>query len=71
MNLFPDGRRAPMMGEAGEGATETLPKLFALLAEGQLRPLVAERIPLAEAARAHETLERGGVAGKLVLVAGE
>jgi hypothetical protein len=30
--------------------------------------VVAERIPLAEAARAHELLERGGYAGKVVLV---
>ena len=31
---------------------------------------MAERIPLAEAARAHELLERGGHAGKLVLGTG-
>ena len=31
---------------------------------------MAERIPLAEAARAHELLERGGYAGKVVLVTG-
>ncbi len=33
-------------------------------------PVVAERIPLVEAARAHELIERGGYAGKVVLVAG-
>jgi NADPH:quinone reductase-like Zn-dependent oxidoreductase len=32
-----------------------------------LRPRVAEVLPLAEAARAHELLEAGGVGGKLVL----
>lgn len=47
---------------------ETLTELFDLLAAGKLEPLVAARIPLAEAARAHELLERGGYAGKVVLV---
>jgi NADPH:quinone reductase-like Zn-dependent oxidoreductase len=39
-----------------------------LLAAGKLNPIVAERIPLHEAARAHELLQRGGYAGKIVLV---
>jgi NADPH2:quinone reductase len=33
-------------------------------------PVVAQRLPLAEARRAHEVLGRGGVTGKTVLVAG-
>ena len=49
---------------------ETLTGLLDLLAAGRIKPLVAERIPLAEAARAHELLERGGYAGKVVLVSG-
>jgi len=36
---------------------------------GDLRPTVAERIPLREAARAHEAMEHGRYAGKVVLVA--
>jgi len=48
---------------------DTLAELLDLLAEGKLKPLVAERIPLVEAVRAHELLERGGYAGKVVLVA--
>ncbi|MAT97438.1 MAG: NADPH:quinone oxidoreductase, partial [Anaerolineaceae bacterium] len=39
-----------------------------LQAAGKINPIVAARIPLAEAARAHELLERGGYAGKVVLV---
>lgn len=46
----------------------SLAELLDLLAAGQINPLVAARIPLAEAARAHELLERGGYAGKVVLV---
>jgi NADPH:quinone reductase-like Zn-dependent oxidoreductase len=33
-----------------------------------IKPIVAERIPLAEAVRAHELLKHGGYAGKVVLV---
>ncbi len=49
---------------------QTLAELIDLLAAGKLKPVVAERIPLLEAARAHELLERGGYAGKVVLVPG-
>jgi NADPH:quinone reductase-like Zn-dependent oxidoreductase len=37
------------------------------LAAGRLRPVVGLVMPLRDAARAHETLEAGGVLGKLVL----
>jgi len=49
---------------------EDLASLLALLADGKIRPLVAERIPLAEAARAHQLLDDAAVAGKLVLLCG-
>lgn len=48
---------------------EDLPKLFALLAEGKIKPRIALRLPLAGAREANERLERGGVDGKIVLVA--
>ena len=38
-------------------------------AAGTIQPVVAERVPLLEPARAHESIERGGYAGKVVLVA--
>jgi NADPH:quinone reductase-like Zn-dependent oxidoreductase len=41
--------------------------LAELAAEGALRPHVSETFPLAEAARAHETIETGHTLGKLVL----
>jgi NADPH2:quinone reductase len=47
---------------------DTLCELLDSAAAGRIKPLVAERIPLAEVARAHELLERGGYAGKVVLV---
>jgi NADPH:quinone reductase-like Zn-dependent oxidoreductase/glyoxylase-like metal-dependent hydrolase (beta-lactamase superfamily II) len=43
--------------------------LYGLLEAGGIRPVIAGRIPLAEAARAHEVLEGGDVVGTLVLMA--
>ena len=42
--------------------------LIELLREGKIHPVVAERLPLSDARRAHELLERTAAAGKLVLV---
>ena len=42
--------------------------LFELLSKRKFAPLVAERIPLVEARRAHENLGHGGIAGKQVLI---
>ena len=68
--LIPDGKRAPMPPDAGKvEQRESLLALFALLEAGKIKPVVTERVPLTEAVRAHELLERGGHAGKVVLVA--
>jgi NADPH:quinone reductase-like Zn-dependent oxidoreductase len=69
--LLPDGKKAPMTPDLSKDNAwyrETLAELLGLLAAGKIKPVVAERIPLGEAARAHELLERGGYAGKVVLV---
>jgi NADPH2:quinone reductase len=42
--------------------------LFDLLQQGKIKPLIAQRFPLAEARHAHELLGKGGVTGKIVLV---
>jgi NADPH:quinone reductase-like Zn-dependent oxidoreductase len=71
LKLLPDGKRAPTapdLSKDNAGYRETLAELIDLLDAGKINPLVAERIPLAEASRAHELLERGGYAGKVVLV---
>lgn len=47
---------------------QDLMALFDLLQQGKIKPLVARRIPLAEARSAHELLGQGGVTGKIVLV---
>ena len=75
LKLIPDGRQVPLCPDLGKFARshhdwyrDTLTELLDLLEAGRIKPVVAERIPLAEAARAHELLERGGCAGKMVLV---
>jgi NADPH2:quinone reductase len=47
---------------------QDLIELFGLLQQQKIKPRVAQRLPLAEARRAHELLGKGGVTGKLVLV---
>jgi NADPH:quinone reductase-like Zn-dependent oxidoreductase len=76
IKLIPDGRQAPSCPTLGKFAQadsewyrETLTELLNYLAAGKIKPIVAQRFPLAEASRAHELLERSGHAGKVVLVA--
>lgn len=72
LKLIPDGKKAMTTPDLAKTAQpETLASLLDSLAAGKIKPAVAARIPLAEAARAHELLERGGLAGKLVLVTTE
>lgn len=72
--LLPDGRRtltyrvARLKRQHPDWFREDLAKLFGLLAAHQIRPIIAERIPLTEAHRAHELLTSGAVRGKLVLI---
>jgi NADPH2:quinone reductase len=47
---------------------EDLIGLLDLLQQQKIKPLIAQRFPLAEARRAHELLGKGGVVGKIVLV---
>ena len=46
---------------------EDLMALLELLRQRKIEPLIAARLPLAEARRAHELLGQGGVTGKIVL----
>lgn len=47
---------------------QDLQTLLELLSQGQIKPLIAQRLPLEEARHAHEMLGQGGVLGKIVLV---
>jgi NADPH:quinone reductase-like Zn-dependent oxidoreductase len=71
LKLIPDSKQAPLTEDISKDNAwyrETLAELLDWLAEGRIKPVVAERIPLVEAVRAHERLDRGGYAGKMVLV---
>ena len=47
---------------------EDLGKLVQLLVDKKIHPLVAERLPLKDAVRAHQLLESAAVIGKIVLL---
>jgi NADPH:quinone reductase-like Zn-dependent oxidoreductase len=53
------------------GPRGALPIIFDRLAEGRYRTVVDEVLPLSQIRRAHERLEAGEVAGKIVLVPGQ
>ena len=50
---------------------EDLSRLLAMLLEKSISPVVAERLPLSGAARAHELIEKASVTGKIVLMCQE
>ncbi|UKJ08704.1 medium chain dehydrogenase/reductase family protein [Solitalea lacus] len=47
---------------------QDLMALFDLLKQQKIKPLIAQRFPLADARKAHELLGKGGVMGKIVLM---
>jgi NADPH:quinone reductase-like Zn-dependent oxidoreductase len=47
---------------------QDLTTLFDFLQQQKIKPRIAQRLPLAEARRAHELLGKGGVTGKIVLL---
>jgi NADPH:quinone reductase-like Zn-dependent oxidoreductase len=77
LSLLPDGKRAVWYNIASwkrkrqEWFREDLGALFALLAEKEISPEISERLPLREAARAHQLLENARVTGKIVLLCQE
>jgi NADPH2:quinone reductase len=70
--VLPRGSRRPLPVGGGPRDPERFRQdfrvLLELLREGKIHPVVAERLPLSEARRAHEMLESSAAKGKLVLV---
>jgi NADPH2:quinone reductase len=60
--VFPENRIHP------DWYHQDLAMLFNLLSQGKIKPIIAERIPMVEAARAHELFESSTTIGKIVLV---
>jgi NADPH:quinone reductase-like Zn-dependent oxidoreductase len=73
LNLLPDGKRVRLCATPQETKNNntwyrnTLHELLTLLSTGAICPVVGARVPLLEARRAHELVEKGSVSGKVVL----
>jgi NADPH:quinone reductase-like Zn-dependent oxidoreductase len=73
-NLMPNGKKIEGYGTHRLGVAlfkEDWATLFKLLGEGKIKPIIAEKFPILEAAKAYELLESGQVTGNLVLLAPE
>ena len=76
-NILPNGRSSTfysitqMRKKQADWFNEDLTELFSLLAQGKIKPVIAERMPLAEAARAHALIEQAAVKGRIVLMVNE
>ncbi len=63
--VFPENKSHP------DWYHQDLAVLFDLLSRGILKPVIAERIPLVEAVRAHELFESSTATGKIVMICNE
>jgi NADPH:quinone reductase-like Zn-dependent oxidoreductase len=76
-NLLPNGKMVEFYGISAiymrdkKPFMEDLPKLFDLLAQGKIKPLITTRLPLLEARKANVLLESGQVSGNIVLLSPE
>jgi NADPH:quinone reductase-like Zn-dependent oxidoreductase len=77
VNLQPNGKSFKLYGTSTyflgnrKPYLEDWSALFKLLEAGRIKPIVAAKFPLLEAAKANEMLESGQVAGNVVLLAPE
>jgi NADPH:quinone reductase-like Zn-dependent oxidoreductase len=77
VNLFSKGRSAEFYGITALYLRDKnpfmvdLPKLFTMLEEGKIKPIITEKLPLLDAKRANELLENGQVTGNIVLLSPE
>ncbi len=74
LKLLPDGHKAVFYNIASykkrhpDWFREDLTELLNLLAQRKIQPVITQRIPLAEAAHAHELLDQSAVSGKIILL---
>jgi NADPH:quinone reductase-like Zn-dependent oxidoreductase len=74
MKLLPDGKQAfwynvrTLRDTHPDWFREDLSKLFDLLSQRQIQPVIAAKLPLREAARAQEMLEKAQFSGKIILL---
>ncbi len=51
-----------------ENVKEDMTKIFTLLSENKIKPVIGARLKLEEAAKAHEMIDNSAVAGKIILL---
>jgi NADPH:quinone reductase-like Zn-dependent oxidoreductase len=77
VNLLPNGKSCKFYGTSFYFVGDRQPfledwaRLFQLLEEGKIQPVIERKFPILEAAQANELLESGQVSGNVVLVAPE
>jgi NADPH:quinone reductase-like Zn-dependent oxidoreductase len=76
LHILPNGRSAKYYGTGLSRLNrrpfmEDWARLFELLGEGKIKPIIAAKYPILEAAQANELLERGEVTGNIVLLSPE
>jgi NADPH:quinone reductase-like Zn-dependent oxidoreductase len=77
VKLLPNGKSFQLYGTSSYFLFHRRPfledwaALFNLLAEGKIKPIIAQKFPILEAAQANQLLESGMVIGNVVLVAPE
>ena len=76
LNLLPNGRSLKLYGTTASkfgrrSYLEDWATLFKLLEEGKIKPIIARKFPLLEAAQANDLLESGQVIGNIVLLTPE
>jgi NADPH:quinone reductase-like Zn-dependent oxidoreductase len=77
VNLFSNGKKAEFYGITAlylrdkKPFMEDLPKLFSMLEEGKIKPVITEKLSILEARKANDLLESGQVTGNIVLLAPE
>jgi NADPH:quinone reductase-like Zn-dependent oxidoreductase len=77
MKVIPNGRSASFYSidslrkKHPDWFSEDLTKLFALLSQYKIKPVVGKRMSLTDAAMAHELIEKAAVPGKIVLIVSE
>jgi NADPH:quinone reductase-like Zn-dependent oxidoreductase len=74
LNFVPDGKSILGYGTHRvkmQLHREDWRRLFALLADGKIKPIIAAKFPILEAARANDLLASGSVIGNVILLAPE
>ena len=75
LSLSPNGKKGYSYGISANykkdktSIHEDMVSLFNLLKDEKIKPIIAERFPILEAAKANRMLETGNISGKIVLVA--